>query len=238
MADRITWRSRPRPDNGFYAGAAATTAAAQDALHNIGPFTAAQLTELFWRVRKIRITATIAWTADEGPPETGTDSFSVVLRRCEDNFELDEIAEESVLFSTNLNGSSVLFVSDPEITDSGGNFQFLGKIERDEDGKFWIARGDDPAIIYAWGGDSDVSSYESAMAEGDMVISGAVLELSGAVDIPIYLIAHTTAGTGSRSVTSASCTVVAEEWYPYKTTTGAAAWNTTTGAAANGGPAA
>ena len=238
MSVRITWRARPRADNGFYAGAAATTAAAQDSLHNIGPFTEAQLTELFWRVRKLRIDFTIGWATDDDPPETGTDSFSVVLRRCEDNFGLDEITEESVLFSTNLSGGAVMFVSDPEITDSGGNFQFLGKIERDESGKFWITRGDDPAIIYAWGGESSVSSYEAEIAPGDMVVSGAALELSGAVEIPIYLVAHPTAGMGTRSVTSATCTLVAEEWFPYKTTTGAAAWNTTTGAAANGGPAA
>ena len=33
-------------------------------------------------------------------------------------------------------------------------------------------------------------------------------------------------------------TITATEWFPYKTTTGDDAWNTTTGAAANGGPAA
>jgi hypothetical protein len=240
MAYRITWRSRPRPDNGFYAGAAATTAAAQDDLHNIGPFTEAQLTELFWRVRKIKIDATIGWTTDADPPETGTDSFSVVLRRCEDNFGLDEITDESVLFSTNLSGASVLFASDAEITDSGGELQFRGKIGRDESGKFWLIRGDEPAIIFASGMESHVSSYESEIAAGDMEVSGAVMELSGGVEIPIYLVAHAyPVGLGRpRSVTSATCTVAVEEWFPYKTTTGAAAWNTTTGAAANGGPAA
>ena len=238
MGDRITWRSRPRPDSALYDGAEETTVAAQTALHNIGPFTAAQLTELFWRVRKIQIEATISWTTDDDPPETGTDSFSVTLRRCEDNFGQDEITEESVLFVTNLNGAGVLFISDPEITDFGGSLQFLGTIVKDENGEFWLPRGDDAAIIYAWGEVGSVSTFETEIAEGELAVSDVVLTLSDDVEIPVYIVARASAIFGPRSVTSASCTIAVTEWFPYKTTTGAAAWNTTTGAASNGGPAA
>ena len=72
-----------------------------------------------------------------------------------------------------------------------------------------------------------------------MEVSGAVMELSGGVEIPIYLVAHAyySVGLGRLlSVTSASCTVVVEEWYPYKTTSGQPAWSATTGAPINGGP--
>jgi hypothetical protein len=109
------------------------------------------------------------------------------------------------------------------------DFQFGGEIGRDESGKFWLIRGDEPAIIFASGIESHVSSYQSEIAAGDMEVSGAVMELSGGVEIPIYLVAHAySVGLGRPlSVTSASCTVVVEEWYTYKTTSGQPAWSAT-----------
>jgi hypothetical protein len=225
MGLRVTTRTRPRRDFPVIVGTTTAAAAAADNL--AGPFTQAQLVELIFRVRKVRITASISHARyiDPAPEEepfteaTTTDVDIAIPRRNTSDVDSPEIADEVEILIHSEIGMS--FFND---TNDGWFTGVLSSIVKDESGGYWMRINFGGSPVGA-GFSSDTS------IQGDTLEFNATFTLGG-VDFSIPAIAI------AMEVTAASLMITVEEWWPYATTTGSAAYDTATGAAINGGPAA
>jgi len=232
MGLRVTTRSSPRTDRYFpYGDTTAAAAGADDAL--TGPFTLAQVCELFYRVRKMRLVGEVTHERyidpppEEGPlTEVSSTSMNVVTPRRNTSESGDpEIANEIEVLEQS--GVSLAYF-DTLVTAAfgwteGGDPEAM----RDETGGYWLRlRFFVGGVEY---GDAFISSDPDLV--GDTIDFDATLTLGGAdFSIPAKALAM--------EVTAASLAITVEEWWPYATSAGAAAWNTATGAAVNGGPGA
>lgn len=226
MGIRVTTRTRPRRDFPFTFGTTTAAAAATEKL--AGPFTMAQLVELIFRVRKVRIVGEISHDRYIEPPpeeepftEASTTEVDIVLpRRNTSEIDTAEIADEVEMLIQSTVG--LQFFDMPTSASFGG---FLSSIQKDETGGYWLD------LNVAGSDETGVASFTSGFGGEEDFIIDAMLTIGGAaVAIPTRVIGF--------NVTAATCAVTIEEWWPYATSAGAAAWNTTTGAPVNGGPGA
>jgi len=248
MGHRITWRSRPR--HGEYPWPYKTK---QVTLANIlygppfdyelliGPLDMKAVVEILYRVTKfsfsVSITGDVLDNSDPPVPVPTTETASGEIT-LDDGLgnkpnELEEFtfnrsndtgtAHESYQLRDNSSPVNILWPIDP---NSFGAALRDSPIYEDENGDFWLQ-----GYFYFNTEHFQAGNFVSTQA-GDVDPFDASLELySGTYQIKAY------AGYGS-DVTANSLTITATEWHPFKTTAGDDAWNTTTGAAANGGPAA
>jgi hypothetical protein len=200
----------------------------------MGPFTTDQLMELLFRVRALRMVGSVT-------TDLGTHTFDHTFPRRDasgDEFaDPAEVAVNRELLGDKWDVHTVDFTR--EFFDlgvwAGGvwiSFKWFplpensDSIGRDENGKLWLLNAtfhvltdDHEASV----GSSDFGGFPFTV---DLVLSSGTVALSGTAQAPVGVIS------------AASCAITATEWLPYATTTGAAAWNTATGAGANGGPGA
>jgi hypothetical protein len=121
-----------------------------------------------------------------------------------------------------------------------GTFDHVPIFE-DENGKFWLQGWfdfrtdgtDDPPVPFV-SGCSDPRLH-SIVASDTLEFDADLVLASSPTPIPIKAWA---AGLAGYPTISASLTITATEWFPYQTSAGDPAWNTATGAPANGGPGA
>lgn len=254
MSRRITSRSRPRMSP-LYGHAVATTAAAAAAAGAIGPMSLAQLTELLWRVKSLRITAAVTVTLPgampEDPPDILTNQFDVeILRYLVGTVEwIDPVRfvnHESTIFqqhaAANPLTSWVRYVSHPEgsyyLGDSG--FYLYApllplRLNQDESGLYWIPNASLLAITDDAQGRCHLAHRSPFVNLPMAAAAGIVIPLaSGDVPLPLFAVSN----YGEATLSIDSCAVTVTEWFPYATTTGQAAWDTATGEPANGGPSA
>lgn len=227
MGQRVTIRSRPRYDAPFYA--VVSTAAAQTAASSHGPFTVHQFAELLWRVKAITVTASLGWSDNGDPEETGTIEISRVMLRSSDPFAFYAIDDESGLLPNIPYASGGIWEED----DSDSNWQISSLSDLvfvDETGKYWI----------------DSSFGFSVTQDGGYVLGRLVdppLDNQQNIDVSLAFADGSTvplklsAEVPSTLITSATATVVITEWYPYADKSGAAAWSSSTGLPINDGPA-
>lgn len=229
MGQRITHRSRPRVDFPFRY----RTGTHGDYDH--GPFTLQQIVELLWRVKTLSVVASIT---DASPTVF---DLTAEIPRVDEFF--DPVTDESVMLQTVHGYGGIFYTSDDEV--GIWNFPYItgDDVPGDEtiikDGSDYWIQGDDGYSLATTNFLLEWVSGDQFIAQGDGFGGGTVnfegsLILSDGVPIPLKLYAGLTPG----SAESATCVITATEWFPYATTTGAAAWDTTTGAPANGGPGA
>ena len=194
----------------------------------VGPFTHAQLIELLLRVKKIHMVGSIVHSG-------GTRTVDeILIRKREPGADPEEATSESHVFQA-LFGQGGLAEWDYDAgvgTDSvsvyiASIFQYPETLGKDENGKFWCLNASVGGRL--WSDGAGISSYDATGNE----ITANLLLASGTVPLTVGVEAP-----DGESVTSATCSFTVTEWYPYATSTGAAAWDTATGLAANGGPAA
>ena len=97
----------------------------------------------------------------------------------------------------------------------------------------WDAGGDEETGTWDAGSTYVTLRVDAGTAGSGQAIASTINLSSGAVSFPLYLTVQnsteTAPGTASIEIT---------KWFEYATSTGAAAWNASTGAPANGGPGA
>lgn len=266
MGVRISSHSRDRFDFplGRHTVVDASATAKPDAP---GPFTRAQMVELLWRVKKIRVTGSASFSYEHSEltaPVTGSVEVDVILTRASDY--LVAVVDENELFlqlmGNEFYGAPFAYWS-AEIDDSGlGRVvmsPYFGGLPKDDDG-YWLtglfcqaglgsgelATGQQ-VVSWEEGGDIETGEWPAgsktivlnvditSQAISPRVIIAATLNLQGTpVDFPLEVYAIDSAV----ELTGHAASIEITEWFPYATTAGAAAWNTTTGSPSNGGPGA
>jgi hypothetical protein len=227
-----------------------------------GPFTRAQLVELLWRAEEIRITATgnyeYVFSDLEGAvPLTGTLSLDVLMTRVHTvpstgTAPGDEVDVFRSLMTSNY-GQFEAEWKGSAAGGSGGMYIRLGAdgLLKDAVG-WWLTPGyggysqttcgaiKSKTLEWGAGGDEETGTWDAGSAIVDLRVNlsttesgtmAAALNLGGGL-VPFPL--QTSCDGGSVSAVSIQIT----KWFEYATSTGAAAWNASTGAPANGGPSA
>lgn len=227
----------------------------------IGPLKRSTLVALIWRVKKLRVEASVSYSwevriPDSDPPDTVTRSDSMDLSV---DIERTGGIESSPGTSTFIALPELYFTSanmgsiDPFAEFSAyvefqklGVYSFRGPraewtisqesfpLGLDENDEYWINSG-----IYAlkWGNDPEVGVSWGASSETPPPGGGTTtLSLAGD-EIPLNFGASV-GGVGDVSVDSSSFSVQVTEWYPYANSQGQPCWNASTGAPINGGPGA
>lgn len=249
MSHRITWRSRPRSEYPWPLKTGAKTLAElgigaenpYDSL--IGPLPMKAVVEILYRVAQLDFSLSI--TADPGGGDvTQTSSGSIRLQNSgSDPTEIEVFKRHSTYMDNDPGGlfgetgPSFTF-ENVEATETAylqpidmvwGGSAAEPAIFKDENGDFWLQGGFAFSTVF-----TDPITFDAhnlPLTVGGWILIDAQLVLScGAFPIKC--------GVEGAVVSAASLTIEATEWWPYKTTAGADAWNTTTGAPANGGPGA
>lgn len=218
MGTRVTWRSRPRWDGKI------------SAVNGVGfsgfsgPFTRAQLTELIWRVKSIRLEASMTLGGEEH-----TISRTMTRRRRDGmNFVSDETEllaawlpqHVNLSLWDDLSGSGTKGIFD--IYTDGTNLGIDGS------GDYWlgdalnISANSSPPEELSWGVYSG-NTYETDVTTG--------LEFSDGSSVEIVLCALVPSGA-----TAVEAELEIVEWFPYADNNGSDAWNTATGQSTNDGP--
>lgn len=236
MGHRITWRSRPKIWE-FFGGAATVDSANPDSsaftVFAAGPFTLAQVMELMWRVKKLTIEADITSSDGADPPELTTETISVTVERSKSGTTLDAITNESELAAMNLEFGTIAFhdgvgaVAYFEFPLGGQKIDGNNLVGKDENDLWWTLY----CGCYAQGANTGIASERDIY--GGTIFTTSLVLASGTV--PLRMSAYEQLGD---EVTAVTASITAVEWFPYATRAGADAWNTATGAAANGGPGA
>lgn len=256
MGKRITWRSRPRADIPFSGSIDDVTS--DDKTNWVGPMSLAQLVELFWRVKTLKFTGTIYidFTYLTDPEDVSSRvagsqyySLDVPLTRRSfigipptSYFESDE----TDIFRENLHWGGL---AQWAYSSSGETEIMLSEtppILRDNSGDYWLKpffriSADSGVYDLPFAGIShgtDTQYDEGTLSDYEMI--PAVLSLGGAdVNFPILWYAYEYGsynGLDDVVITSATAAIEVTEWFPYATKAGLDAWDTATGAPANGGP--
>lgn len=235
MGHRITSRSRPRSDLPFpfRVGYVETTDIPTPTLNStaegaVGPFDLQGAVEFIYRVKAFTVSGTMSVDMGAGPesltpPGPGTPEDPPAVS------ELD-------VFSLSISDKYPYHLF--AIADVPLDVGTTGYVSKDENGAFWV-----------WFTEYSFTAYKDA--EGGNVIIGVIGANDGAAGIianvdvvlksgtyPVQFAVGRMDATGDWEVISADLTLTATEWFPFATTAAAAAFNTTTGAPANGGPGA
>jgi len=258
MGHRITWRSRPRSEYPWLyrtedkplveLGIGAENP--YDML--IGPLPMNAVAELLHRV--IQFDYTVSITGDPGGgggdvTQTGFGTIRMVRNFYTDPTEPDEIdiftdhrtrVEDDGIGAAGTTSSSIAYY-DPVGTDGlgfleavtmgwSGDWETAPIFRDDSDPKMFWLQGEffcqttpaDPVVF---------SAGNFPLVTGGWLLFDASLVLACGT-FPIKCAAEATG-----AVSAASLVLTASEWFPYADKAGADAWNTATGAPANGGPA-
>lgn len=230
MSDRVTIQGdRPRLP-GLHGIWLPSTVASMADNGYIGPFTRKQFAELCYRVKAIRIQASVSW--DDGIGGSGTDTMDVTLVRRDDAF--NGIANERRLIS-DIIGAEFPFVFGDGVGGFGTFLTAAGPAYKDENNDYWISSlGNDALAVTQNDVTLTANGTTPTPAANESVFASNVLTFSDASTAPLVLLVASANG----DITSASASVTITEWFPYKTTTGLPAWATATGLPINGGPGA
>lgn len=231
MATRVSTRLRTRTDDIWSGLSPVDGPAAQFAEDGfVGPFTPAQFAELFWRVKEIIVSWEITYDPGDGAVTASGTSY---LRR--QNLIFTDVADETELIAANPPHNEYYNIFQFRWFEQDSLFDFGGTCDvtiekdvwgRDENGKFWLQFD----IIAGDYSGSVITSVDEDLG----VPAPSTLNLTtGSVNIPTRAIAP-----APGTISAATVTVEITEWFPYKTTAGAPAWNTSTGEPVNGGPGA
>lgn len=229
-----------------------------------GPFTRPDIIALLWRVKKLRIVASVTATATKEVFNETTEEFETVTtnytRDVDEVLELvypsnwsseelqdEQIPDDDFLYAvTNSNEHRFRSVGEESGT-TGGLFYFLcdqysNDVGKDTGGALWIYLygGAGTAVT----GDAGLTVWEMkyGAAAGDDVttkdFTGTLQIYDNTVNLVMRVRPSSTEAGDNTAITAASFAITVEEWRPYATTAGAGAWNATTGAPVNGGPGA
>lgn len=237
------------------------------AIHAGGPvFTRLQYAELLHRVKKIRVQASCSYSyaitylgTDDPPPtgfpfptQTGTIDLDVTMERVthvgEGSTALTEIQvfEEGIsriepyATLTNLSGDGMasMYPTTPWIDGSNIKpsklfFDAHKSVDGTVGGIYWLANFEFGSNPSGYGGDATFT---------DITVTLAGMN-SGNVSIPMKYTSSLVSEIidykrDEVTISGVSIALTVVEWFPYATKAGDPAWNTTTGAPANGGPGA
>ena len=260
MGYRITWRSRPRSEYPWPLRVRETTVAdllaGEDGITHsaIGPLTMDAVSELVYRVEEMAFGAYLTASRTPDPDITYARTGTMKLAPQADasaSDELDQFRASSYKFdgvrpfSVNLEalndgiGSEAGGCSLYAIGVDSDNPWYSEKVDvwKDENGDFWLVGfiswtfyDTDTATLVRIGTEreSRLSPSEHTSVTIDLVLSSGTYPIKGvAVD--------STTPPNSSPIT-ASLTLTASKWFPFKTNAGADAWDTATGLPINGGP--
>lgn len=254
MGIRISWRSRPR--NGEYPWLLRTESVTNAGIDYgpdgmtrlIGPLTLEAVVELLYRVEEIQYDGSIA--IDIGGYGSFDESFNGTLIPSfeEAPITVSEITKFERYFPQNPDPDNInLEYRDHDsnqpkwvrpITSSTFERNDLpfSEIYKDDNGNFYLNGGFDFTATADVGGTPFtyfISSYGNFSLDYVQVFDADLILFAGTFPIKVgvpYSIGDT--------FVASHLTLTASKWHPFATTTGSDAWNTTTGAPANGGPGA
>jgi len=244
MSNRITWRSRPRSE---YPWPLRTRRITTTSLYNgnltpylIGPLDPAGVVELLYRVEEFDYDGGLTMDLGSGP---GTLSISGTL---EVSGETSEIGQFKV-HQYGFDGDQVEGIEWLDAADSTQTIRPLtdfvlrdwetesAEVYHDTDldeywlhGRYGFTFAPETGPIFAITNDPTADpGFDENVVEFSLVLASGTYTLKGIV--------YT---TGSETYVSNTLTITANLWHAFATTAGDPAWNTATGAAANGGPGA
>ena len=251
MGERVTWRSRPRSDYPWPLRTKTTTVAdlISDYGNNgiigmIGPLPMAAMVELIYRVKAAEFVFSVETKYGEDAEDypwtttsrTGTMGFTGTPT------EINALKEasyspESFGFVSSLemewegaDPADVAYLSSVSSSPLAGH---AADIFKDENGEFWVTGSTFFAVTEPGGG----NAVDIEIRENDSYATFAVVSVSLVLSSGTFAFDQIASCDGY-AIRNSELTIAASEWWPYKTTAGAAAWDTATGAAANGGPGA
>jgi hypothetical protein len=255
MGERVTWRSHPRSDYPWPYPTIKTTVANLlvgfpfDYEYLIGPLDVAGVVELIYRVNQISWSLSVT-TEFDGDTTVLTGSgvmeqrnLSGILPTEKEVFEYNRAIEfqDEIQTIPDFYRAFNFFSTDTEIISSIELLDYVEPFPRrthpiyeDENGNFWL-HGAFNCLI------ADDENFNKIAGATNFLSQAALYTL----EIHATLVLHSgtyllkaVAGGGDSTPSSATYTLTATRWHAYATTTGADAWNTTTGSPANGGPGA
>ena len=169
-----------------------------------------------------------------------------------EGFVPDDKIVPYLMLNVTVDGGQLVFSDPPDGTfeaeGAGIGFYFNSSSEvwKDPDGGHWLdmsmSAGKSASGSSTGGGAVSLRSTDDPLDPaivdqlhftGSLVIGGTTVDLR----MVATAVGNSEVGVVT-AVDSASFEITVEEWRPYATSTGAAAWDTTTGAPANGGPGA
>lgn len=218
----------------------------------IGPLTMQMVAELLYRVVRLdyEMSITFELVSDPGVSITQSNAGTLTLHNSlftgsiPDELEIFKVLRSSPDGTTIYPGQGLPFY---EAATYGTNEMIPVSMEYDPDGPaiykddsgnencYWLQGrlriqddGLGAVIFYCLNVPSGGSAVWNPFANGILSLaSGSTSNLRYAVE-----------SFSTETVISADLSITAAEWHPYKNTAGDAAWNTSTGAHANGGPGA
>lgn len=265
MGVRITSRSRPRYDYPWPYHTGEKTQAEMLSVRDsgtsghinfMGPFSLAAVMEMLYRVKTYQVEATLNIKYPEGTsPPTADGTMSAALISHQPFGGTPLLSDEISIFS--YNRDDLAAIHEPIVFDSRTGYVFFTPVRgttpaypvdqfeppisviKDENGEYWLD------------GNFECDCYETLTPPdtftGDITAfsDGGGGEAEVFIDVQIILQSGTftvrasALGSGSETIVGTpTLSFTATEWFPYATTTGDPAWDTTTGEAINGGPGA
>lgn len=257
MSHRITWRSRPRSGYPWPLRTSRITNLERQgsgvAPNLIGPLSMQAVVELLYRVKEVDVSGGVLM-------ELYSDPFNLTVSgTLTSNLDMDELTKFTSNSHTPGSGRPDGDFFDALLATGGWTLPQQVKplvsaelrpdlpeseIYIDDDGNYWLHGifslevGDDPAIL----------AFEVTSGDAVTYPSGAPLPpewVATACEVPLVLkcgtfnlkasIAHV---PPNEAFISTDLTLTASKWHPFKTKAGSDAWETDTGAPANGGPGA
>lgn len=250
MGHRITWRSRPRSEYPWlFQTERKNLADLEIGTENpheylVGPLSMFAVVELLHRVSEL--TYTLSGTTTEG---SSSGSGTITLSRYDSLSSTWIAVDELEVFAqhrsiTPPTGGESTYTFEQDTAGQYSQFQPVvpqtvyytpwgdtySLIFEDENGMFWLQgyflfNPDTASDAYVGVDNAQFVGTEGLLFDADLVLSCGTFPIK-AVALDSTL----------NAVTSASLTITATKWFPYATTTGADAYEISTGTSINGGP--
>ena len=200
--------------------------------------TRAQYIALVWRVQELSVDFSVTFTNFTDDPEaedptapgdTETVAATHTIVRYNDTVIDNGPIKQTAAIVGNMGGLLTWRMTANNFAQFA--FDVATGVFQDEDDKIWVACGmaakkDDSSFI------SIHNATEAAAEAPGVNFTGKIIILGEEVDFPMEFI------EAVHSVGSTVCTITPTKFFPYKNSTGSAAWDATTGAPINGGPGA
>jgi hypothetical protein len=239
----------------------------------VGPFTRPEIIALIWRVKKLRVVASVAVTSERQIYNEATEEYEMeatsytraldevisvnYLNSSDPAAPTGDIPDEDFLVSTEEERARVFryATEDGSSTVKRANlgfpyadFPLFGggyydqSVGKDSTGALWLNIVLDAYVVMAGDAGSTVWEIKGAASDGDGIyefdFAGSLDILGNSLVLGMKVTPESESAGSNIAITSAAFAVTVEEWRPYATSSGDPAWNTTTGAPANGGPGA